>query len=530
MLAKALLVEDDKEYWQPELERYLKLAGCDVKKVVDAESAKRMLGKEFYSVIVVDLQLENLEYPNNRDGMEVVAEVSRTYGGSATTIIVTVHGEDVSLYKKALKDYHVEASHFLIKGDFDPEEFLVQVKEALGNMGMGPTLDVNPTTGIPMASLVPLISDEVPGESAYEIEAVFRALFAGIATSFTVTEVLREGFGGAGIVKVTGTGPAGMQVDKVVKFGARKVIEKEAANYDKFVRDYQHRRVDMVGPVYGSRIAALKYTFLASAHGLTSLHSLFQTTQDSGKIERTLNHLFRETCGHWHDNRTPKAILCPYEEYFEDRSAVEKARAGFSRVAPHLASSERMDFPGVAEGLLNPFLYLEEFAGKRARSHKCITHGDLTGRNVFVHPQKEETWLIDFYLTGPSHYLRDFVKLETSLRFESLRYDVPGNLGALREFERALVAPDSFEDHLPPPLQAETDKELEKLYVTVRTLRELAGRLTFSRYDLGLVDYYLVLFYRTLKSIGYKSICLDRKPYMAMFASLLGEKIASLVL
>lgn len=48
--------------------------------------------------------------------------------------------------------------------------------------------------------------------------------------------------------------------------------------------------------------------------------------------------------------------------------------------------------------------------------HRSITHGDLHAGNILMN-DNGDCWLIDFYRTYESHILRDFVVLETDIKF-----------------------------------------------------------------------------------------------------------------
>ena len=49
----------------------------------------------------------------------------------------------------------------------------------------------------------------------------------------------------------------------------------------------------------------------------------------------------------------------------------------------------------------------------------CVTHGDTTGRNIMV-DQTGRCWMIGFLRNYESHSLRDFVILETDLKYRQV--------------------------------------------------------------------------------------------------------------
>lgn len=77
-----------------------------------------------------------------------------------------------------------------------------------------------------------------------------------------------------------------------------------------------------------------------------------------------------------------------------------------------------------------------------------VVHGDLHAGNIVVNSRNDQLTLIDFGMTGEDHFLKDFVKLESDLKFRYLVPMLSGSSESVRgdfsKIERLLLSPESF--------------------------------------------------------------------------------------
>jgi hypothetical protein len=155
--------------------------------------------------------------------------------------------------------------------------------------------------------------------------------------------------------------------------------------------------------------------------------------------------------------------------------------------------------------------------------YTATSHGDLNGDNFFV-DQDNHTWMIDFFRTGNGHILRDFVALESVIKFQLLEEE---NLKGLYELEKAIITPNSFADKLAPPDIPMSDA-IAKAFTCIEHLRELAGKVVQPGQDIH--EYYAGLFYHTLNLLRYYHLLQlkRRKHYILLSAAMLCSRLEAL--
>lgn len=110
-----------------------------------------------------------------------------------------------------------------------------------------------------------------------------------------------------------------------------------------------------------------------------------------------------------------------------------------------------------SEEVTNPFKWLIKYSNKlRINASFCTTHGDLNTRNIMVSQNLDTAWLIDFYRTGESHFLRDFVLLETDIKFRLLIGNTDERRISVEEFK--IFEENLLRDHSQPNIQYDIDK------------------------------------------------------------------------
>ncbi|NPU93920.1 MAG: two-component system response regulator OmpR [Gammaproteobacteria bacterium] len=117
-LEKILVVDDDARL-RSLLQRYLEEQGLTVKAVADAEQMDRALGRELYSLMVLDLMLPG------EDGLSICGRL-RSGGNQIPIIMLTAKGDDAD----RISGLEAGADDYLPK-PFNPRELLARIKAVL---------------------------------------------------------------------------------------------------------------------------------------------------------------------------------------------------------------------------------------------------------------------------------------------------------------------------------------------------------------------------------------------------------------
>jgi hypothetical protein len=186
-----------------------------------------------------------------------------------------------------------------------------------------------------------------------------------------------------------------------------------------------------------------------------------------------------------------------------------------SELARYRPGAATFEFPGIERSFVNPLRWLEK--NFDTDLDFSITHGDVHSRNILV-DDLGQAWLIDFARTGEGHILRDFIELESDIKFTLLdEVDVV----ALCDFELALVSPDCWDDA--PHLGQRFDRpSLNKAFAVVRGLRTLVSRF-YPMIDKK--EYYHALLYQTLNIVRLSRIDPLKKQHALLAAALICERL-----
>jgi hypothetical protein len=147
----------------------------------------------------------------------------------------------------------------------------------------------------------------------------------------------------------------------------------------------------------------------------------------------------------------------------------------------------------------------------------CITHGDFNRNNIIL-DNGGNPWLIDFMLTGRSCALRDFIRLETTVKFEILDPNI--SQLAYFKFENALISNNTQV----PIFSNDPDEQnkLEKAYGTIKQIRLLAtARVPGAPNNTS--QYYICLLVQTIKFLTWNDY--NSKDFILISSSLLCDEL-----
>ncbi len=307
----------------------------------------------------------------------------------------------------------------------------------------------------------------------------------------------------------------------MVKFGEKGEIEQEKECYNRIERFLVGMRLAVLGETAFSRqIGGLVYSLVDAEWGKIRTFSDYYLESDAGQISSSLERFFSQTF---------QTIFSAAESQTVNLTAlyceglhltISKLKNSMGELRPGEFPETYLRFEGVDETLLNPASWILP-GGKFRRLDEvakvCLCHGDLHGRNILVN-RDDGYWLIDFARVDISHAVRDFVELETDIKF-NLMNDL--YLAELYRYERALLLPGRFTEKVPAidfpsPI-------VDKSYKVIAALRQIAaGSLGLEG---GMREYYEALLFNTLKILHLRHIQPCKKEHALLSASLLAMRL-----
>ncbi len=551
MLSKRgrVLVVDNDPHVLNALKNNLERAGYIVYTANNAEDAIRSIELHQPHVSVVDIRLKDDEDRLDQSGFDLVEEINNRYGHAVK--IVGLTGSPV----RDTAAHAVGAmSGFALK---DPklkvDELVPKIEAAQEKLKINASLNIEFEGSFSLAKLVKTMKTyrdldaEQQKTALTEVEELLRKLFRRELQ--VKAYYLAPGRGGSGVVLMRPIveGTPGQYV--VVKFGRRESIATELQNYNLYVKPFVGRwatqLVDIADdPEETLNLGGLKFTFMGiSKENPRDFNTFYRdpaTTQE--QINKSLHYLFNETCANWYNAKrdwsdpSPDTLAKTYEsQLILDRSYQQKKRADLIRQLTNgepfcgltlehkKPDSLTVQLNGQAIDLPNPLKFTQERrVDFPVPKFECRTHGDLNGRNMFV-DEDGRVWLIDFFKTRWGAVLRDFGELETVIKFELLKTK---DLTALYKFEKAMLAPDSFDKPVNLAARFQPVDDLDQAYSTISQLRALA----YDKFESSdMQEYYVGLLFYALKVMTWKgnqSIDRDRAPVRQRHALLSAAMIA----
>lgn len=287
-----------------------------------------------------------------------------------------------------------------------------------------------------------------------------------------------KGLSGSIVLEVHPTWETGLGQSWIVKIGRRDKTREEEQNYQEHVEHHLPRNhATQLDACYARHLGGLLYTLAdTEAVDTMSFETFFlDADRPPSDVTRALRRLFRETCRLWYQNHSALDNVSLRDLYYEafnlahqaDRlfNEVRRLRPGLDEHAPTL------HFDSLDIDLPNPLHWLSNGNATVLPVRKCITHGDLNAKNILMN-QTGDCWLIDFYRTYRSHILRDFVVLETDLKFRLMPTLTPS---AFLEIEQTLARLEHPQDGI--ALDADLPVYAQKAAVVIVDLRAEAWRL-----------------------------------------------------
>lgn len=305
----------------------------------------------------------------------------------------------------------------------------------------------------------------------------------------------------------------------VVKIGKTEKVRQEYENYNHFVEFFISAFSLSLGYAPGEQISALAYRLIGPRLREAANFADFYEAHEVGPVCNLLDKLFRETCGLWYHNRQPPRHRHNLVTLYEASLHLDwtEVWAGAATTGVDL-TADKLAWPNLPGRFLNPKRWLEQrHYSLTLPVWQTMTHGDLNESNILI--LEDQPWLIDFYRTGLGHNLRDFVELETALKFKLT--PIP-NLANYQRFEEILLG----QSRLDQPYLPRPNHPYHKPLAVIGYLRRLADTLSGS--GPAMTEYLTALLLSTLNLLRLASFRMHYAKIL-LSAALLCERLSEKV-
>lgn len=401
---------------------------------------------------------------------------------------------------------------------------LIDTKDELeklkGVKDINPKLVIDPTELIDVISIDELdidgISDKVVLTN--EIKEVFQRLF-WTATKIDISRMI-DGYSGSKVVMVRPHYGEVRGKEVIVKLGGKKLIEEEEEKYNEHVKWFISgiRSAYLMASAYTPNLGGIVYSLVGNPMKPEEYFSFAQYYQlnNIDMIGSAISKLFEETCISWYRWRK-NSVSCLIDEIYKDElPSKERLDAAWDEYF-----AKRFDNTEISFKEINNYFFpnpIQWVFNNTPKGHldilTSITHGDLNGDNIILN-KEGDAWLIDFYRTGWSYVLRDFIRLETTIKFELLSKDVSPKL--YFELEEMLMSNEPDETNI-----SKWNDDVKKAFDVINIIRQKAND-TLGAVNFDINQYYIGLLSQTLKFLVFKNV--NNRDFVLMSACMICNKL-----
>jgi CheY-like chemotaxis protein len=520
--AKRILLVEDLEQFHGPITRWLQEEGYCVATATSYAEAFSRLESDHFHVAIVDVRLEE-EDENDEEGMKLLEDMeTMQLRGVMPSIILTA---------RATKENILAAWHergvfrFVEKKPGYRSQLMEAVRQAFDEeLGINFALAYDVDSGQHLPQVLndikwPPEAQPPPSVLLPQVWDLFGKLFSDARSVYLAP--LRPGLTGAAVLRAQPTWNHGLGPSYVAKVNRRDKIAIEEMNYQSHVARYMSsNRVTQANVARTRHLGALLFSFAETVEAPLQEFDDFYEANSPECIAVALDDLFRKTCRYWYDRRErcyADLVGLYYQSLnLTQATLVERIQEVLPEFDPQ-SSTIRLD--QLLQNLVNPIAWLARHGTQAIRPvYHAITHGDLTGRNILV-DEAGQCWLIDFYRTYPSHILRDFLILETDIKYRLM--PDPG-IEAFHKLETALLARDQLTDVLPVDL--DWPPQVQKAASVLHTLQSIAHDFALGTNSNARVcreEYLIGLLIATLNVVRLRHIEPERKLQALLSASLI---------
>lgn len=517
-----LLVEDLAEF-STTITRWLTDEGYCVTLATSYAEAVAQLMAQRYHLAILDIRLKESD-ALNEDGLKLLQEIERLGLKEVMPCIVLTAYPNVENMLEAL---NWQVARYIQKKPRYREELITVVhtlfmERVLINFALEYDL-FTPAKIIEIANDVNYVDTLKPKTEILvdQVQDLFGKLFAKAQRLFVMK--LRPGLTGAAVTRVQPTWPQGIGPAYVAKISRKEKVRIEQLNYENHVAHFlPPNMTTQVDVAYTKDLGALLYRFADGQFRKLTEFDDYYKHHSAKAVAQSIHNLFYNTGQYWYKNDMVRRLADLPQLYYDAFTLTEaKLVQRTQEIVPDFApAAPTLFLPDAKVEIVNPLFWLTEKREECAMPvFQCITHGDLTGRNIMVN-EEGQCWLIDFYRTRPSHILRDFVIFESDIKYRLLtdKVTVPQFL----TLERALLT-DKKElsgADLPPALV--------KVYQVIKALHKTAFELlrdANGQNDDTRKEYLISLLMATLNVVRLRHITPPRKQQALLAAALLCNEL-----
>jgi CheY-like chemotaxis protein len=508
------------------------------------EDAIFALFNDYFDVVVIDLVLhDGPPGPMEEwEGFDIISEIfERGFQRDMAVFINTAFADMKGVARHAISKFHpadIWDKSFSIA---QIRQSIVQALERVRYFGL--TIDVKLEDGLDWQILVTKLRLHLHALSSYldmdpavvELQHILRRLFAeDSASAISISSIqiaeMDRGASQSAVLRVTPHDGAKQCADVVVKYGPLENIRREYSGWNSVFQFVSGRKLTNVRRVtLGRHLAALEYTLVGAIVTDIVSFSKFYALSSVKDLAKVFDQLFLETCALWYKNMVVVETI-DYQKEFEDyiglnRGALE--RQYDVKYADKPLTERYIEFANLPRKMVNPVaLYSAGEVPPGGRAGICLTHGDLHGENIRVTLNSGDSWLIDFGRSGNGHWARDFVELETAMKFQLMQ---SADLPSLFEFEDILASADSLTAIL--PFNHDDRPDLQKAFRAIIHLRSLASKVSPKlTSEEAFSSYLMALFFQTINYIRLSRLIKggQRKNHVLVSAALILERLLAL--
>jgi DNA-binding response OmpR family regulator len=533
-MEKIVLFMDNAQDFLEVQSALLEQAGYQVLRASTLEAAEASLGERRIHLAILDIRM--LDENDEHDISGLTLAQKEEYRPVPKIILTSYPGYEYVREALGLApDGQPPAVNFLDK-DEGPEALIQAVEQAFVQyVRINQELKIR--WGLEGELLPPylasLIVPDLPSawlvERIGELEDLLRKLFHEYA-QITLGRVLvrRE----RRILLTVFAYPAqGPEKQFIVACGQRVSIRAEEEHYRSLVPHRTgHGAASLVQSAWTMHFGATAYSLSECPVEEVMAFADFYCQQPSGKVLTAVEDLFCSTLYSWYERGREKQqqsieTLCrewlgPDKDKLT-QAELERRIEGICQ-ATLAAGVADLDCPthklilvlpqGLEFSYLNPAPYLCEECLPVSLPTVCgITQGSLDGASVLV-DRAGRTWIVDFGKTGLGPLVRDFVSLETSVKFHILK---EANVAERHELERRLMAM----RHLAEGIDTkDIGPEAEKALQVIGQIRSLAVDVVGPKMEPYLIG---LLFCAAERLLDYQSELKYTKEEMEVFTHIL---------
>jgi DNA-binding response OmpR family regulator len=485
-----LFMEDDKNFLEVHA-RLLVQAGYEVLKASSIAEATTLLAEQFIHLAILDIRMEDDTDQQDITGLKLAE--SNTYQ-AVPKIILTAHPSWEYAEKTlgaALEGLQITG---MVKKADGPDALLQAVEKAFTNYVLVNDRLVirwseRETLSFPyfITLLEPhLAAEDLPVRTG-EIEALFRRLFHD-SHQVTISRLFKQGEGTL-FLGLSTYNELGRESQYIVACGLKETIANERKQRQEVLpQATQPGSLVIEMMVETTRFAAIAYSLAGMDITELANFTTFYHYQPIEVVTNALNHLFETTLHAWYSkgrfHEEQKTVSTFFNEWlrleeltqaeFEDRVQSicrEILDSGLAEITllPHQWQWQLP--PERSETYPNPIPFLYQKQAAFAPPYLCgTTHGQLSGDSILINPEGQ-TCLIDFGQVSQGPLIRDFVSLETAVKFDLM---LVRDAEAIYEVEKRLLAVSCLDEDID---STNLEPSLQKALETIGRIRHYAARV-----------------------------------------------------